>query len=167
MFSLSEVFIHGKNWVDLHERCPAGLLVKKYRQPLGCGGIDHLYFQLDQQAVVLWVGVGADQIHPGVAAGHTLALGQDGLLGFWRLAFEEIAPYSGAIARSPRQGTLLYVEGIGEIALDQLKVQQGELFVLIYGVESYERGHSDIYPFCMVLSCASSRANSAYCTVVS
>ena len=80
-----------------------------------------------------------------VAAGYTLYFGCDTAFGFLCLIFKHITPDHSSVSRAARYAALYYVERIAEIAFDQFKVYQRELFVLIDSAVSDECGHNDIY----------------------
>lgn len=134
-----------KNWVVLDVAGPACFLVEEYSQAFSglAGHYTHEY--LDQETIVLGVDLCVLDVDPGVSASHTLYLSQYALYGLLRLIFKHITPDHCAILGLAGQGTLLYVESIGEVAFDQLKIHQGEFLVLIYSIESNECGHVNIY----------------------
>ena len=134
-----------KNGAVLDITCATCFLVKEYGQAFCslAGHYSHKY--LDQYTVVLGIDLCVLDVDPGVATGHTLYLSQYALYGLLRLVFKHIAPDHCAVFGLAGQGALLYVESIGKIALDQLKVHESKLFVLIYSIESNECGHVNIY----------------------
>lgn len=135
-----------KNRAVLHE---AGLLVgliKEQREPLCRGAGHYAYLKFYQYAVVPGVGIDRCQADARILADHAPQLGKHGLFSGLCLILKHIAPDRGAVSRSSRQLTLLYVEGVGEVSLDQLKVGQSELFAASYGAESHECWHQLFNP---------------------
>jgi len=141
-----------KNWVVLDETGPARFLIKKYRETLGSFAGDHLDLQFYQHSVVLWIDIYVAEIHTGIASGHSLQFLHDGCFYLWSLILKDVTPDRGSVPRSAGQFSLLDVESIGKITLDQFKIGERELEKLILCVETNECGHK-VFTLCQ--SCQS------------